>query len=111
MRGSRCDRNARVVARVICWKVGSEWANLMRVLWPGFGRKIYYFAFGANLDETVLAIRRIKVFEAFDFVLQDAALRFTTGGFYEQQGYASADAADGEKTSDLALNAAKCSSR
>jgi len=82
--------------RVICWKIGSEWANLMRVLWPRFGKKTHYFAFGANLDESVLALRRIKVFKAVDFVLQDAALRFTTGGFYEQQGYASADAATGE---------------
>ncbi len=81
---------------MICWKFGSEWANLMRVLWPRFGKKIHYFAFGANLDKSVLALRRIRVFDAFDFVLQDAALRFTTGGFYKQQGYASADATEGE---------------
>jgi gamma-glutamylcyclotransferase (GGCT)/AIG2-like uncharacterized protein YtfP len=43
----------------------------MRVLWPRYDRKVYYFAFGANLDESVLAQRR--------------------PGFYDQHGYASAD--------------------
>jgi hypothetical protein len=78
------------------WKLGSEWANLMRLLWPRSGKKIHYFAFGANLDESVLALRRIKLFDTYDFVLQGAVLRFSLTGFYAQQGYASADAADGE---------------
>jgi gamma-glutamylcyclotransferase (GGCT)/AIG2-like uncharacterized protein YtfP len=78
------------------WKLGSEWANLMRLLWPRFGTKIHYFAFGANLDESVLALRRIRVLDTYDFVLQGAALRFSLTGFYAGHGYASADAADGE---------------
>jgi len=82
--------------RVMLWKLGSEWANLMRLLWPRFGTRIHYFAFGANLDKSVLALRRIKVFDTYDFVLQGAALRFSLTGFYAQQGYASADVADGE---------------
>ena len=57
-------------------------------------RKIYYFAFGANLSMDVLSERSIKIFEQFDFVLKDAVLNFSQGGFYKGHGYASADASD-----------------
>jgi gamma-glutamylcyclotransferase (GGCT)/AIG2-like uncharacterized protein YtfP len=63
----------------------------MRVLWPRYDSKVHYFTFGANLDESVLAQRRIKVFTAFDHVLENASLQFTQPGFYDQHGYASAD--------------------
>ena len=82
--------------RVILWKLGCELAHLKRALWPCYQRKVYYFAFGANLCAEVLETRRIKVFEAFDHVLEDAGLRFSQPGFYRDHGYASADAADGE---------------
>jgi hypothetical protein len=65
-------------------------------MWPRYDRKIYYFAFGANLCAQILELRRIRVFEAFDYVLDDAALRFSLAGFYKDHGYASADAAAGE---------------
>lgn len=83
--------------RIILWKLGIEWAHLLRALSPQPDNKIYYFAFGANLSLTVLEQRRIKVFEAFDYQLENAALRFTQPGFYQDHGYASADAAEGEK--------------
>lgn len=81
--------------RVILWKLGIEWAHLRRAWWPRPGRKVYYFAFGANLCRAVLEQRRIRVFESFDYVLRDAALRFSQPGFYRGHGYASADAAVG----------------
>ena len=81
--------------RVILWKLGIEWAHLKRALWPRHARKVYYFAFGANLCGEVLAQRRIRVYEAFDHVLQDAELRFSQPGFYRDHGYASADPAVG----------------
>ncbi|MEM7561896.1 MAG: gamma-glutamylcyclotransferase family protein [Pseudomonadota bacterium] len=64
----------------------------MRILRPQKERKIYYFAFGANLSPDVLSLRKIKIYETFDFVLDRAALNFTQLGFYKQHGYASADA-------------------
>jgi gamma-glutamylcyclotransferase (GGCT)/AIG2-like uncharacterized protein YtfP len=79
--------------RILLWKLGIEWAHLWRALWPGWDRRIYYFAFGANLSEDVLATRRIKVFETFDYALGGAALRFSQPGFYRGHGYASADPA------------------
>lgn len=82
--------------RVLLWKIGFEWAQLRRILWPRLERKVYYFAFGANLSPKVLEQRCIRVYEAFDFVLEDAALRFSLAGFYRNHGYASADAASGE---------------
>ncbi len=82
--------------RIILWKLGHEWAHLKRALAPGHARKVYYFAFGANLCAAVLAERRIHVFEAFDYRLDGAALRFSQPGFYRGHGYASADPADGE---------------
>lgn len=83
--------------RIIFWKLGSEWSNLKRILRPRSDRRIYYFAFGANLSADILQQRRIHFYEAFDYVLEDAALRFSQGGFYKDHGYASADAAPGEK--------------
>jgi len=82
--------------RIILWKVGFEWAQLKRILWPRSDRKIYYFAFGANLSQKILEQRRIRVYEAFDYVLDDTGLRFNLAGFYSNHGYASADAAKGE---------------
>ncbi len=82
--------------RIILWKLGIEWAHLKRAFWPRYGRKVYYFAFGANLCADVLAQRRIAVFDAFDYRLDGAALRFSQPGFYREHGYASADPAAGE---------------
>ena len=67
----------------------------MRVLWPRYDRKVYYFTFGANLDASVLAQRRISVFACFDHVLENARLQFSQPGFYDQHGYASADPGEG----------------
>ncbi len=82
--------------RIILWKTGFELAQLKRILRPRVERKIYYFAFGANLSPDILELRRIRVYESFDYVLEDAALQFTQSGFYREHGYASADAAAGE---------------
>ena len=82
--------------RILLWKIGFEWAHLIRILWPRVERKTWYFAFGANLSPQVLAQRRIRVYEAYDYLLQDAALRFTLAGFYKDHGYASAEVAEGE---------------
>lgn len=82
--------------RAILWKLGAEWANLLRVVSPRNDDRVYYFTFGANLDQSVLQQRRIKVFDSFDHVLENSALRFTQPGFYHQHGYASADAANDE---------------
>ena len=83
--------------RIILWKLGFEWSNLKRIIRPRSDRRIYYFAFGANLSADILLQRSIGFFEAFDYVLDDAALRFSQGGFYKDHGYASADASPGEK--------------
>lgn len=82
--------------RALLWKLGAEWANLIRLLRPRYHDRVHYFTFGANLDESVLKQRRIRVFDSFDHALENAALRFTQPGFYHQHGYASADAAEGE---------------
>ncbi|MGB5706517.1 MAG: gamma-glutamylcyclotransferase family protein [Arenicellales bacterium] len=82
--------------RVLLWKLGSEWAHLLRALSPRPGNKVFYFAFGANLSPDVLAQRRFKVFDAFDYQLENAILRFTQPGFYRNHGYASPDSVDGE---------------
>ncbi len=82
--------------RVILWKFGCEWAHLQRALSPRQHERVYYFAFGANLSRDVLARRRIRVYDEFDYALQNAGLRFSQPGFYKDHGYASADAFDGE---------------
>lgn len=82
--------------RILLWKLGIEWAHLLRALSPQTDNKVFYFAFGANLSPDVLTQRRIKVFDMFDYQLENAALRFSQPGFYRNHGFASADAADGE---------------
>lgn len=81
--------------RALLWLLGAEWAHLMRLLWPRYQRRVYYFAFGANLDESVLAQRCIKIFSSFDHALEGATLQFSQPGFFNQQGYASADPCEG----------------
>ena len=83
--------------RIILWKLGIEWAHLLRAVSPRPEDTVYYFAFGANLAPEVLAERRIRILDAFDFELDNAALRFSQPGFYRDHGYASADAAEGER--------------
>tara|TARA_B110000090_G_scaffold165186_1_gene182938 strand:- start:72 stop:665 length:594 start_codon:yes stop_codon:yes gene_type:complete len=56
---------------------------------------VYYFAFGANLSPNILRLRRISVYETFDYVLEDCALNFSQRGFYKDHGFASADASVG----------------
>ena len=68
----------------------------MRILYPRNERKIYYFAFGANLSPDILDLRKIRTYETFDFVLEKATLNFTQLGFYKEHGYASADASEDE---------------
>jgi len=83
--------------RILLWKMGAELAHLKRALSPRHDKKIYYFAFGANLSQEILESRKIEVFEEFDYVLGDAALRFTRHGFFKNHGFASADPEPGKK--------------
>ena len=83
--------------RILLWKMGTELAHLKRAFSPRRDKKIYYFAFGANLSREILESRKMEVFEEFDYVLGDAALRFTKYGFFKNHGFASADPEPGEK--------------
>jgi len=83
--------------RILLWKMGAELAHLKRAFSPRREKKIYYFAFGANLSREILESRKMEVFEEFDYVLGDAALRFTKYGFFKNHGFASADTEPGEK--------------
>ena len=58
---------------------------------------MYYFAFGANLSPDILRLRRIGVYETFDYVLENAVLNFSQRGFYKHHGFASADASVGDR--------------
>ncbi len=78
---------------IIQWKLAFECAHLKRAFNPNIEDKVYYFAFGANLSPAVLEKRRVQIFDSFDYVLQEAQLRFTQVGFYRNHGYASADPA------------------
>jgi len=70
---------------------------LLRILRPNSDKRVYYFAFGANLSPNILRLRRICVYETFDYVLEDAVLNFSQRGFYKNHGFASADASMGDR--------------
>jgi len=82
--------------RILLWKMGAEIAHLKRAFSPRPDKKIYYFAFGANLSREILESRKMEVFEEFHYVLGDAVLRFTRRGFFKNHGFASADPEPGE---------------
>lgn len=86
-----------ILLRILLWKLGFEWANLKRIVKPDHERRIYYFAFGANLSPEILKERGMTIFHTYDFVLEGAALQFTQSGFYKDHGFASADKMDGEQ--------------
>ncbi len=69
---------------------------LLRIIRPNSDKRVYYFAFGANLSPKILRLRRICVYETFDYVLEDAVLNFSQRGFYKNHGFASADASMGD---------------
>lgn len=83
--------------RILLWKLGFEWANLMRILRPCDDQKIYYFAFGANLSPDILQQRGMTIYEDFDYTLEGASLRFSQSGFYKDHGFASADPATNDQ--------------
>ena len=70
---------------------------LLRIIRPNSDKRVYYFAFGANLSPKILRLRRICVYETFDYVLEDAVLNFSQRGFYKNHGFASADASMGDR--------------
>ena len=70
---------------------------LLRIIRPCSDKRVYYFAFGANLSPDILRLRRIGVYETFDYVLEDAVLNFSQKGFYKNHGFASADASMGDR--------------
>ena len=86
-----------ILLRILLWKLGFEWVNLKRILWPRHDQRIYYFAFGANLSPDILNQRGMTIYDTFDYVLEDAALCFTQSGFYKDHGFASADHTVGER--------------
>lgn len=83
--------------RILLWKLGFEWANLLRLLWPRDEERIYYFAFGANLSPDILKQRKMTFYETFEYVLEGAELCFSQSGFYKDHGFASADPAPDKK--------------
>ena len=86
-----------VLLRIIFWKLGFEWSIFLRLIRPCSDKRIYYFAFGANLSPEILNLRRISFYETFDYVLENASLNFSQRGFYKDHGYASADATMGDR--------------
>lgn len=83
-----------MIWRVVLWRLGADWRDLLRVLAPGEAT-VLYFAFGANVSTDVLAQRRIFPFEESDYALADHELRFTQQSPYAGVGFASADHAPG----------------
>ncbi|NKB63495.1 MAG: hypothetical protein GKR95_15700 [Gammaproteobacteria bacterium] len=83
--------------RILLWKIGFEWAQIKRLVYPATDKRIFYFAFGANLCVDVLEKRGIEVYDEFDYELENATLKFSQRGFYRNHGYASADEFKGDR--------------
>lgn len=90
--------------RILLWRAGLECWNLVAwllqfKLFVGlrrFDREVGYFAFGANLDPSVLTRRRMRVRAERELLLRDHELRFNQPGTFQGFGFASAEAASGK---------------
>lgn len=91
--------------KLLVWRLRYEYWNLIAVLMqiPPFSlllhkyrQPVHYFAFGANLDQDVLARRKIRVLDRTELLLRNHEMRFTQPGPYEGFGYASVQAKPGK---------------
>lgn len=87
--------------RMLIWRLFFEILHLVRAAFGPGQPRAFYFAFGANLDPQVLERRKIKVFNAREFMLKDFALRFSHQGSYRGMGFASIEASLGARTYGL----------
>jgi hypothetical protein len=89
--------------RLFAWRLELEFWNFLAFLlqFPlfrrlqHFDRPVGYFAFGANLDPSVLARRGMRVLDEKELLLRDHVLLFNQPGPFEGFGFASVEAAPG----------------
>jgi len=75
--------------RIAAWRLGFELQNLKKLVSKSDGT-VKYFAFGANLDPSVLKeTRRITPTNEKSFILKDYALSFSHPAAFEGMGFAS----------------------
>lgn len=61
--------------RILIWRLLYHYFCLLKSL--GYrGKKVFYFAFGANLDPNVLATRNIQPHSQINFTLSDYTIKF-----------------------------------
>ncbi len=89
--------------RLFAWRLCLEFWNFLAWLlqfappsfFQRFDQSVDYFAFGANLDPSVLARRTMRVRGEAEILLRDHALYFNQPGPFEGFGFASVEAAPG----------------
>lgn len=76
--------------RILLWRLLFDWKHLQKFLFPCRAAE-KYFAFGGNLDPTVLRTRRIEILKEEPYVLKDHAISFNVQGRFQGMGYASVE--------------------
>lgn len=85
--------------RILLWKTYSECLNGWK--WSGLPqprRRLYYFAFGANVNADVLRARDMHPSSSRAFTLEGYEFGFTHPGPYEGMGWASIEKKSGART-------------
>jgi hypothetical protein len=74
--------------RILIWRLGYDFCNLRGAV-SSKKKKIWYFAYGANVDAAVMRRRGISVYASTVVGLPNFELRFDHPGPWEGMGYAS----------------------
>lgn len=83
--------------RILLWKWFYTFLQIGKRLTKNRGKKIWYFAYGANLDPKVMYRRDIEVFAREEYLLKNFRLQFTHPAMFKGMAYADIRQAEGEE--------------
>lgn len=73
--------------KLLVWKICFEWWHFVKLLGWGKGDPVYYFAYGANINEGVLRKRKISPLAKFGATLPNHKLDFSHRGPFIGMGF------------------------
>ena len=83
--------------RIYIWKFFYSFLQMGKKLSGNRGKKVWYFAYGANLDPKVMYRRDIQVFAQKEYLLKNYQLQFTHPAMLKGMAYADIRRCEGEE--------------
>ncbi len=82
---------------LIIWKLGYSILGFLKKITGNRGSRVWYFAYGANVDPDTLECRGIDVFEEVPYLLKDYKITFTHPSRWKGHGFADIERATGQE--------------